>query len=430
MSVGDSDTIVAEEKRAALQAVLASETLSRSSQLRRFLSYVCETAIAGRVDDINEYAIGIEALGRQPGYSLAEDSAVRSRAYELRQRLEKYYVQENPGAPIRISIPKGSYVPVFTRAVPPEGAETAEAPAALTAIPWRYMALAEVALLVAAVGWIAWLLRGTPAPTQSGSRDVQEAWGPLARPGNDDALVCVATKMHLLVRPNLPRNSTDARFPAFPELYPLFRRHRPLPADEKLLMEPADSSVAFGEVSAIATVARTLSRFGKSYQILPERIAPLAALRDRNAVVIGIPMDSDVVTKLLSSTVYTIGYHPAVDELAILDRRQPNAVPEYAARATKPERVNIVYGLVTVLPSEGQPDSLRRTVVFSGLGSVGTHGAADFFSSPEHIAQLRQRFRREGIKGFPPSYQVLVRCKLSDGLLLSTECVHTVVLGR
>jgi len=426
MPVGELEPIAAEEKRAALKEVLASETLSRSAQLRKFLGYVCETAIAGHTDEINEYAIGVEALGRQPGYSLAEDSAVRSRAYELRQRLEKYYATENPGAAIRISIPKGSYVPVFTR----RGTETPEPAAEARPIPWKRVALVQAVVLTAGALWIAWLLRREPAQAGHASSEVRQAWGPLASPGIDDALVCVATKMHLLVRPNLPRESTELRFPAFSELYPLFRRHRPLPAEEKLQMEPADSSVAFGEVSAIATVARTLSGFGKSYQILPERIAPLAALRDRNAVVIGIPMDSDVVSKLLSTTVYTIAFHPAVDELAIIDRRRPNTVPEYAARATKQERVNIVYGLVTVLPSEGQPESRRRTVVFSGLGSVGTHGAADFFSSAEHVGQLRQLFAREGISGFPKSYQVLVRCKLSDGLLLSTECVHAVVLSR
>lgn len=434
MSVGETEPVVAEDKQAALEAVLSSEAFAKSGQLRRFLSYVCETAIAGRADEINEYVIGIEALGRQPGYSLAEDSAVRSRAYELRQRLEKYYSKENPHAVIRIMIPKGSYVPVFTRvelvSELPELEVTDSGQPQQVAPVWRYAALTALALLFVSACSIAWLMRAAPTSPAHRFSEVETAWGPMAQPGDDEILMCVATKMHLLVRPNLPRSSTDLRFAVPPELYSLFVRHRPLATGEKLMMEPADSSVAFGEVAAIATVAKTLSSFNKGYRILPERIAPLAALRDRNVVVIGIPMDSLVVTKLLASTEYTIGYHPAVDELAILDRRRPNVVPEFAARTATQETVNIVYGLVTVLPSEGQPGSNRRTIIFSGLGSVGTHGAAEFFSSQEHLAELRQRFRGDGVNGFPRAYQVVVRCNWSDGLLLSTECVRTAVLAR
>jgi hypothetical protein len=434
MSVDQPVIIGLEEKQAALHEVLSSETFQRSSQLRSFLRYVCEMEIAGRTDEINEYVIGIEALGRKEGYSLAEDSAVRSRAYELRQRLERHYSSEGHSAEVRISIPKGSYVPVFSRVVAerPERENTLpSAPPMPSLVPhyWRAIALGALLIAVLLGGWCGWLLRSPMVALDPHFTAVQDAWGPIAHSASD-VLVCVGTKMHLLVRPNLPRSSQDPRFPALPELYPLFRRHRPLPEGEKLFMEPADSSVAFGEVSAIATVAKTLTRLGSSYQILPERIAPLAALRDRNAVVVGIPMDSDVVTKLLSATVYTIEYNQSVDELAVIDRRKPGAVPEYAAQVAGPAKVNIVYGLITVMPSEGATGPQRQTIVFSGLGSVGTNGAADFFSTPAHVAAARERFRKQGLSGFPAAYQIVVRCKWSDGMLLSTECVNAVVLTR
>ena len=34
---------------------------------------------------------------------------------------------------------------------------------------------------------------------------------------------------------------------------------------------------------------------------------------------------------------------------------------------------------------------------------------------------MKERFQAEGIRGFPPAYQVVVRCKSSDTLLLSAE---------
>ena len=105
-----------EEKRAALAAVLGSEALARSEQLRAFIRYVCEEEIEGRGNELTEYWIGIHALGRPPEFSPLEDSSVRTRAYELRQRLQKYYETENPDAAIRIELPKGTYAPRFVAA--------------------------------------------------------------------------------------------------------------------------------------------------------------------------------------------------------------------------------------------------------------------------------------------------------------------------
>ena len=79
-----------EQARLAVEEVLASETFARSDQLRSFLRYICERTLVGQGRDINEYSVAVEALGRPADFSPAEDSSVRSRAYELRQKLQKY----------------------------------------------------------------------------------------------------------------------------------------------------------------------------------------------------------------------------------------------------------------------------------------------------------------------------------------------------
>ena len=107
--------IAVEEQRLALARVLDSRTFSRSDQLRAFLRYVCEAAFEGRAHELNEYALGVSVLGRRAGYSPAEDSGVRTRAYELRNKLKAYYRDEAPEDPIQIEIEKGAYVPRFHR---------------------------------------------------------------------------------------------------------------------------------------------------------------------------------------------------------------------------------------------------------------------------------------------------------------------------
>lgn len=105
-----------DEKRAAVARVLQSRALGRAEQLRTLLRYICNAELEGKAHELNEYALGVFALGRPPNYSPAEDSCVRSRAHELRHRLSMYYQTEAPSDPIRIHIAKGGYVPKFLRA--------------------------------------------------------------------------------------------------------------------------------------------------------------------------------------------------------------------------------------------------------------------------------------------------------------------------
>ena len=115
MSTPSQAPVTDDEKREALDALLSSVSFSRHEQLRRFLRYVCDLELAGRANEIHEYQIGIDVFGKSSGYSTGEDTAVRTRAHALRRKLLEYYSTEASGAPIRIDMPRGSYVPVFVR---------------------------------------------------------------------------------------------------------------------------------------------------------------------------------------------------------------------------------------------------------------------------------------------------------------------------
>jgi len=53
-------------------------------------------------------------FGRRPGYSAGEDNIVRNYARQLRHRLQQYFQEEGKDEELRVSIPRGKYVPVFT----------------------------------------------------------------------------------------------------------------------------------------------------------------------------------------------------------------------------------------------------------------------------------------------------------------------------
>jgi len=101
-----------------LERILGSTALASSPSLSRFLRYIVEETLAGRSAAIREYPLGVSVFERGPDFNPRLDPIVRVQARNLRARIARYY--EGPGAqdPIRIELPKGTYVPVFhTQAV-------------------------------------------------------------------------------------------------------------------------------------------------------------------------------------------------------------------------------------------------------------------------------------------------------------------------
>lgn len=108
----------ADEIRAALGRILESSALRSAPQLGAFLTYVVERSLAGQADRLKGYSIATEALGRRADFDPQTDPIVRVEATRLRRALASYYDGEGNCDPIVISMPRGSYMPLFGRAVP------------------------------------------------------------------------------------------------------------------------------------------------------------------------------------------------------------------------------------------------------------------------------------------------------------------------
>ncbi len=109
------DRPTSEEISAALARVAQSEGFRTSPQLVAFLRFVVDSTLAGTSDRIKGYTIAVEALGRPDDFDPQVDPIVRVEAARLRRALERYYTQHGAAEPIVITLPRGSYVPVFTR---------------------------------------------------------------------------------------------------------------------------------------------------------------------------------------------------------------------------------------------------------------------------------------------------------------------------
>jgi beta-glucanase (GH16 family) len=124
-----------EEEQQELARLLALPEISRSANLVRLLSFICERYFEGRTDEIRESAIAVQALGRKKdGFDSQADPIVRVTARTLRKRLEEYYRHEGRGHAVQLVLPTGQYVPRFVRnehvlegGLPPLEAEAAAA---------------------------------------------------------------------------------------------------------------------------------------------------------------------------------------------------------------------------------------------------------------------------------------------------------------
>lgn len=439
-----------EQKRAALEQALTSETFARCDQLRSFLQFVCEQEIAGRAGQITEYLIGVEALGRRASFTPGEDSAVRNRAHALRRKLHEFYAHELPNAPVRIELPKGSYVPRFIEREPHAARDAKEPPPRALIVPpatppltiptfaprssrRRFLGLALSFVVGAALTGLAAALLWRP--TRSGAATtpriapvVREAWGPLLAP-DANVLICVATPAQTLLRQYEVKPSILNLYDAPPELSEFYRRRFPSADDHNLYQIAHQNSPMWGDALGALTAASTLSAAGASFQVLPERVTPFPSLRGRNLILFGMPEYSEAVTRLLGAGAFEITYHPPAAEKAISARGEPASessvfVPERDAN----HRIMQTYGLITVLSDTDPKGSPQRTVIFSGIGSAGAQAASEFFSSAPHLLDLQKRFREAGQDDFPRAYQVVVKSTSSATLPLDFSYVAHRVL--
>ena len=95
------------------QKIAASKTFQSAPTLQQLFRFLASRALEAHTDEIKEYTIGVEALGRKQDFDPKTDPIVRVQVYRLRQKLKEYYELEGSQDSILVEIPKGHYLPKF-----------------------------------------------------------------------------------------------------------------------------------------------------------------------------------------------------------------------------------------------------------------------------------------------------------------------------
>lgn len=96
-----------------VKRIVVSRHFIRSPRLAALLEFLCEQSRHGHIARLTEYQIARQVFARNGRFDPNADTIVRSHMVRLRQKLVLYFQEEGTHEALRISIPRGGYVPLF-----------------------------------------------------------------------------------------------------------------------------------------------------------------------------------------------------------------------------------------------------------------------------------------------------------------------------
>ena len=425
--------LTAEDIEALLRRVLESRELRRASRLRDLLLYLGNRRSEGAVS-LREQELGAAVFGRPVEYDTSLDNIVRVTVSELRKRLSHYFQEEGANEPIVIEIPRGGYLPVFSRrvveqvAMPPQPEPAIEAieevpessfaaPARFaTTVGWKHnLTVAALAVLLliagAACAVLQWQNHELRAELKPWTADpaLESFWSVFFASGKEVDIV-----------------SADASYALEGDLL-----KRSISLDDYLDYKYKNLSDQPGITSAMRdTLNLVLDRNNGSigdFQVA-ERIMQLGgqtsdlrltsarsytpeSVKMNDIILIGSRESNPWVELYKDKMNFYPEYDPVLHRSFVVSR-----APQAGEQAvyTAAEERNRGYSVVAFLPNLGEH---RNVLIIAGTDSQATRAAGEFITSSAGIAAIRQRLPSARY----PYFEIVLSSSRLVGTTLHTE---------
>jgi hypothetical protein len=426
-----------DEVRAELEKILAAPAFRRSDRLSRFLRFVCDEALQGNGPQLNEVLIAHAVFGRGPDYSPGEDAVVRRQAHSLRQKLQEYYSGDGANDAIRIDLPVGRYVPVFTRASPLQSSAAAE-PAPLkieqpvTGAParqWRVAGGVFLLIVMFLIGTFVERSRQAGRSERAATGVLAELWGRwLSNPAG--AVICFSNPLTTVVKyfsTPLPPNSLPRRISVTPEQAAEIREMLDIPPGGFMYLSPAISQAKMGEAIGAVALVNLFAKFGTHAQATQSRFLNWEDFRTQNLVLLG----HDEANRWLDPILQQLPFRLAATE-GDLPRRIVNTSPatgerrEYRIQFSPKYPPKEDYALISMIQGI---DHEHELLLLNGLNTEGTQSAIEFMTNPSTAQQLVTALRKAspGHRG-PWRFQAVLHTEVRDKVPTSAQLVALRVL--
>lgn len=408
----------ASEIHEELERILETKWLRESQQLSALLRHIVQETLEGRAEGLKEYSLGLEVFHRSPDYDPRNDAIVRVQASLLRKRLAAYYENEGRRSALRITLPRGGYVPQFEAAAPAAVVDIPE-PAPPVAQPpdgrrrWRLYLYGLLSGLAVAAAIGAWF-NSRPRVTAS---ECPALWSAFVKPGVSTVVsfgvpLFFSGSGGLFVRDTQVNKVADdsRRIEQIGVL--LNRTFRP----------QEDVYTGVGDAIGTHYVARWLEQRGVQAAVANSNYIGPSDFAGKNLVVVSSARFQTLLQHMglpdripFSAEGFGGGY--------TLSDAMPGELYEYRPRGTD-TGVNLSYAVVTLWPGSSPA---HRILYLSGVETWSTQGAAEFAVNPESQRDLQRRLDADPVDGprgrKSPYFQVLLQVEGKNNRVRSSEYV-------
>jgi hypothetical protein len=410
---GEMQSALVQDPRWSLVLRVASSRSFKSSpRLREFLLYVAECAIRDAPQDASEQQIGMKVFGRPPGYNSSEDSIVRSHARLMRQKLAAYFEAEGAHEELRIDVPKGHYLLVFTSrqeavtTAPPVIVKRAKIEDVTSTTAPDLVPLQSDDISRKSHIWMFWLGLGFlltalavfglyRLSSSTVNRSVATLWRPFL--SGDPPLLIYSNGVFV------GDSKNGMRYATLQEL-------QSPPADGHLI----DHYTGIGEADGIYQLTRLFDSAHATFILKRSHLVTWDEAKQRNLIFIGSPAENLAVQALPSDAEFTLFSSP---EASGYHNNHPR--PGEPANYARPEHpLTRDYAIISFLPGM---QSGKQMMLLSGLTTLGTQAAVEFASRPDGARELLRRASAPDGKVRP--FEALLETTVVGGVPLEVRLI-------
>ncbi len=438
-----------EEVRNQLELILGSRSFRGATGQQDFLKFVTLKAIEGREEEIKESTIATDVFHRRSDFDGRIDTVVRVQAHRLRGRLKGYYAGDGADDAILIEIPKGHYIPRFSRRDPAAHAEGPDAgdprsgeerdPPEQSSYERRERgtdptreggrrrsrAILVLALLLAgaAIGFVLAHLVGVESqsarvasPEAKSDSSLNALWGTLLT--DSSPTVLAFTNAVFLMSPDgdyyrytgHSSGPTGAKVSITPEIRPHLSASA-LSADSLFYNT---NMTAVGEVQSVHLLTRLFESSGAHIEVKSSRLLWLDDFKVRNVLFLGSPYGNKDLSELCGNQPFSFGDGEIVNHQPL-----PGEPSSFAPVVDEQSGVRLFdYALISVLPSL---NPAKKIVVLAGLWTEGTLGATQFVTNANSMDRLVNAFGGT----LPEHFQAVVKTEI-----LKDQASRTTLVAR
>ncbi len=413
MSVTRLQVPARQEYLAQIDRLVNSHVLHGSESLCKLLRYLAEHALDHPGLPVKEYQIATEVFGRSPNFDPQSDSTIRVQAGRLRLKIAEYYSTEGSDEPIQVEMPKGTYVVSFhprqpkaprLQAVAHPGRREDLAAEVKEDRNWKLAFLVLLALLLAAVTTVAFLLARGPRTATRATEPVPAAfstfWKTFAD-GPEEPWVIFSNGAFV------GRPETGMRY------FDPARDSR----DEIL-----EHYTGVGEVLAVHALDRTFGMLHQQIRVKRGSLLSLDDVKNNDMIFVGSPAENLTLREIPGTqdfAFHTLDSGPRKGDLAIVNLRPESGELQYWIAS--PSHTNLVedYSIVALVHGLNPAKSV---LILAGTTTIGTQAAVEFVCQQSSLEELLRQLHISNDGELKP-FEAVLRVKVTRGVPVESDIV-------